>query len=340
MKAEQQVQPITPAAGTMRAMVQDRYGEAEDVLRLRVVGRPAIGDGDVLVRVHAAGVDRGAWHLLAGLPYPVRLAGYGVRAPKHHGAGSDLAGRVEAVGKDVTGLRVGDEVFGSGEGSYAEYARAEQGKVALKPAALSFEQAAAVPVSACTALQAVRDRANVQPGQKVLVIGASGGVGSFAVQIAKAFGAEVTGVCRTAKTDLVRALGADHVVDYSTADFAGTGQRYDAILDTGGQSSLARLRRVLAPRGTLVIVGAETGGRWLGGTTRQIRAMMLSPFTGQTLGTFIATPNAADLTVLAELAQSGALTPVVDRTFPLAEAPAAIRYLQDGRARGKVVVTI
>jgi NADPH:quinone reductase-like Zn-dependent oxidoreductase len=326
--------------GTMQAVVQDVYGEAE-VLRLAEIERPAIGDDEVLVRVQAAGVDQGLWHIMAGLPYPIRLAGYGFCAPKTRVRGRELAGRVEAVGSAVTTLRPGDEVFGVGEGTLAEYAPAASGKLARKPADLSFRQAAALPISGLTALQAVRDHGRVQPGHRVLVLGAGGGVGSYAVQIAKAFGAEVTGVASTGKVDLVRRLGADHVVDYRLDDDLAAGERrYDVVLDTGGNRPLRTLRRVLTPTGTLVIVGAETGGRWLGGTDRQLRAMLLNPFTGQRLGSFIASENAADLVALAELVESGAVTPAVDRTFPLGEAPAAVRYLREGRARGKVVVDV
>ena len=342
MKTESGTPEARPATtpGTMRAIVQDAYGEA-DVLRLEVIDRPTIGDAEVLVRVHAAGVDQGAWHLMAGLPYPIRLAGYGLRAPKTRVRGRELAGRVEAVGKDVTSLRPGDEVFGIGEGTFAEYAPAAADKLAIRPAKLGVQQAAAVPISALTALQAVRDHGRVQPGHRVLVIGAGGGVGTFAVQIAKAFGAEVTGVASTGKVDLVRSLGADHVVDYLHDDDLGAGERrYDVILDTGGNRPLRVLRRALTPTGTLVIVGAETGGRWLGGTDRQLRAMAASPFVGQSLRSFIASENAADLVVVADLIESGAVSPAVDRTFPLAETPAAVRYLREGRARGKVVVEV
>jgi NADPH:quinone reductase-like Zn-dependent oxidoreductase len=324
----------------MQAIVQDRYGEAGDVLRLEEIDRPEIGPGEVLVRVHAAAVDKGVWHLMAGLPYPVRLAGYGTRAPKTRVRGREVAGRVEAVGADVTGLHPGDEVYGIAEGAFAEYARATPEKLVPKPANLTFAQAAATGVSALTALQAVRDHGRVQPGQKVLVIGASGGVGTFAVQIAKAYGAEVTGVCSTAKVDMVRALGAEHVVDYTRTDITDAGQRYDVVLDIGGNRSLTHLRRVLTPRGTLVIVGGETGGRWLGGTDRQIRALLLSPFVGQKLGSFICTEKAQDLITIAGLVESGRVTPVVDRTYPLGETAAAVQYLQDGHARGKVVVTV
>ena len=331
-------QPTTDGA-TMQAITQDRYGEAQDVLRLEEIARPAIGDEEVLLRVHAAGVDRGVWHLMTGLPYPVRLAGYGIRAPKTPVRGREVAGRVEATGSAVTTLHVGDEVFGIAEGSFAEYASARPGKLAPKPANLTFAQAAAVPVSALTALQALRDRGRVQAGQKVLVIGASGGVGTFAVQIAKAAGAEVTGVGSTAKVDMIRILGADHVIDYTHDDITAGGHRYDVILDTGGHRPLSQLRRALTPRGTLVIVGSENGGRWLGGSDRQLRALMLSPFTRQTLTTLICSENTQDLQALTELIESGQVRPVIDRTYPLSQAPEAIQYMRDGCAQGKVVVT-
>ena len=322
----------------MKAIVQDEYGEA-DVLRLDEIGKPEIGDDQVLVRVHAAGVDRGVWHLMAGLPYPVRVA-FGLRAPKNGVRGSDVAGSVEAIGKDVTTLQPGDEVFGIADGSFAEYACARADKLAPKPERLSFEQAAAVPVSGLTALQAVRDHGRVQPGQKVLVIGASGGVGSFAVQIAKAFGALVTGVCSTTKVDMVRSIGADDVIDYRRADITDAGERYDVILDIGGNRSLSQLRRALAPRGRLVLVGAETGGRWLGGLDRGLRALVLSPFVGQKLGMFIASENNKGLIALTELIESGQVTPAIDRTYPLSEVPAAIRYMVEGHARGKLVIAV
>ena len=231
-------------------------------------------------------------------------------------------------------------MYGTAEGSFAEFARAHEDKLAPKPAALTFGQAAAVPVSAVTALQALRDQGNVQAGQRVLVVGASGGVGTYAVQLAKALGAEVTGVCSTSKVDLVRSVGADHVVDYSREDFVDGPTRYDLVLDIGGQSSLARLRRALTPRGTLVIVGGESDGRCLGGSDRQIRALLLSPFVSQKLGTFVARVTAADLLVLSELIEAGKVVPAIDRTYPLGESAAAIRYVTDGRARGKVVVSI
>jgi NADPH:quinone reductase-like Zn-dependent oxidoreductase len=323
------------------AIVQDEYGTApEEVLRLEEIARPVIADDEILVRVRAASVDRGTWHLMAGLAYPIRLAGFGLRRPKALNPGRSLAGTVESAGQAVTGFEPGDEVYGTCDGSFAHYARARASRLAPKPANLSFEQAAAVPVSALTALQAVRDHAKVQAGQKVLIIGASGGVGTFAVQIAKAFGAEVTGVCSTAKTDLVRSIGADHVIDYTRDDFADGQLRYDAILDIGGNRRLSHLRRALTPRGRLVIVGGENGGRWLGGADRQIRALLLSLLVSQKLGTFIASENAKDLTVLRDLIESGKIAPAIDQTYPLSQTPAAIRHVQEGRARGKVVVSI
>lgn len=332
--------PAVPASPpTMRAIVQDEYGGAE-VLRLDGIARPTIGDDEVLLEVHAAGVDRGVWHLMTGLPYPVRLAGYGVRAPTNPVRGREVAGRVDAVGRNVTRLRPGDEVFGIADGCFAEYVAAGEAMLLPRPAGLAAEQAAALPISGLTALQAVRDHGRVRPGGTVLVIGASGGVGTFAVQIAKAFGADVTGVCSTAKVELVRSLGADHVIDYTVDDIAAGGRRYDVVLDIGGNRSLRYLRRVLTPRGTLVIVGGENGGRWLGGTDRQLRAMALSVFVGQKLGTFVASENAADLVTLTGLVESGAVTPVVDRTYPLSATAAAVRRMTDGQARGKIVVDV
>ncbi len=255
----------------MKALVQDRYGPP-GVLELREIARPVVGEDGVLVQVHAAGVDQGVWHLMAGLPYLLRLAGYGLRAPKNPVRGYDVAGRVEAVGENVTRSRPGEEVFGTCDGAFAEYASARSDRVARKPASLTFEQAAAIPISGYAALQAVRDQAKVRPGQQVLIIGAGGGVGTFAVQLAKAYGAEVTGVASTAKTDLVRSIGADHVIDYTREDVADGRNRYDVILDIAGNRSLSHLRRALARAGTLVIVGGEGGGRWLGGIDRQLRA--------------------------------------------------------------------
>jgi NADPH:quinone reductase-like Zn-dependent oxidoreductase len=323
----------------MKAIVQDEYGST-DVLELRDIDKPDVGTDEVLVRVLGAGVDRGVWHMMTGLPYPIRLATSGLRTPKNPVLGMDVAGVVEAVGRDVTRFKVGDEVFGSGQGSFAEYARVNEDKLAVKPQNLTFEQAAVVPTSAVTALQGLRDRAQIQPEQKVMIIGASGGVGTYAVQLAKAFGAEVTAVCSTAKMDLVRSIGADYVIDYTHDDFAVGGERYDVILDIGGNSSLTRLRHVLAPKGTLVITGGETEGRWLGGIDRQLRAQMMSPFVSQKLGTFIAKVNAEDLVVLKDLIEEGKVMPVVDRTYPLSESPDAIRYLKEGHVQGKVGIVL
>jgi NADPH:quinone reductase-like Zn-dependent oxidoreductase len=336
-----QLEDMMAATVTMTAIVHDDYGSApEDVLRLAQVRRPTIGAGEVLVRVRAASVDRGTWHIMAGLPYPIRVAGFGLRRPKHLNPGRSLAGTVEAVGRDVSGVRPGDEVFGTGDGSFAEYAAVQADKLALKPSNLSFEQAAAVPVSALTAIQAVRDQGRVQPGQQVLIIGASGGVGTFAVQIAKCFGAVVAGVCSTSKMELVRGLGADHVIDYTSGDFADGTHRYDVILDIGGNTRLSHLRRALTPKGRLVIVGGETDGRWLGGADRQVRAQLLSLLVGQKLGTFIASENTDDLVALRHLVESGDVKPVLDRTYPLSDTAAAIRRLIEGQARGKIVITI
>ena len=323
----------------MKAMVRDTYGPP-DVLELRDIESPECADDEVLVRVRAAGVGRDVWHVMAGLPYPIRFAGFGFRAPKNPVIGSDVAGVVEAVGKNVSRFRRGDEVFGVGKGAYAEYVCALEDKLAPKPENLTFEQAAVVPIMGSTALQALRDHGKVRQGQEVLIIGASGGVGTYAVQIAKAFGAVVTGVCSTEKVETVRSIGADRVIDYTSEDYAEGDRHYDLIVDIGGNSSLARLRRALAPRGTLVITGGEGGGPWLGGTDRQIRAMLLSPFVGQKLGTFVASENHEDLLVLKELIESGEIAPLIDKTYPLSEVPEAIRYLVEGRARGKVVISV
>ena len=323
----------------MKAIVQDVYGEA-DVLQLRDVDKPAVGDDQVLVSVRAAGVDRGVWHLMAGLPYPIRLAGYGIRRPKFPVPGSALAGVVEAVGKDVTRFRPGDEVMGTSTGSFAEYASVRESKLVRKPATLTFEQAAAVPVSATTALQALRDQGRVQPGQRVLVIGASGGVGTYAVQLAKAFGADVTGVASTAKVDLVRSLGADHVIDYTREELTAGMRPYDLLLDIGGNRPVSALRRLLTREGTLVIVGGEGGDRWTGGLHRQLQALATARFVKQRLRVFVGKDTDVDLETLTGLIDAGKVRPVIDRTFALTEAPDAIRYVADGHARGKVVVTI
>ncbi|CUR55200.1 Alcohol dehydrogenase zinc-binding domain protein [metagenome] len=321
----------------MKAIVQDQYGEA-DVLRLDEIDIPQIGPKEVLVRVHAAGVDRGAWHLMAGKPYAVRLA-VGVRAPRQRVRGLDLAGTVEAVGAEVTRFEVGDEVYGIGKGSFAELAAAREDKLARKPANLGFEQAAVVPVSGLTALQAVHDVGQVKAGQRVLVVGASGGVGSFAVQLAKAAGAEVTGVCSTSKVDLVRALGADHVVDYQSADFADAAEPYDLVLDIGGSTPLARLRQVLTPTGTLVIVGGEGGGN-LTGMGRQLHAVAVSPFSKQRLAMMVAKEHYSGLERLTTYLEAGQVVPSLERCYPLRETAEAVRRLVAGDVRGKVALTV
>ncbi|GAA4528955.1 NAD(P)-dependent alcohol dehydrogenase [Nonomuraea ferruginea] len=324
---------------TMTAIARDAYC-APAQLQLRDMDVPAVGAGDVLVRVEAAGVDQGVWHLVTGLPYVVRAAGFGLRRPRNPVPGMDVAGRVAAVGADVTRFRPGDEVYGTCDGAYAEYARAHQDKLAPKPASLSFAQAATVPISACAALHGLRDAGRLTAGQRVLITGAGGGVGGYAVQIAKADGAHVTGVCRTAKTGLVRSLGADHVIDHTREDFTTGADRYDLILDTAGNRRLGRLRRVLTPRGALVIVGGPGGGRVLQGADRQIRAMLLSLFVGQRLTGLMSTESAADLETLTGLIDSGALTPALDRTYPLARTPDALAYLTTGQVAGKIAITI
>ena len=334
------VPPTRPTAdpATMRAIVQRAYGDA-DVLHPERIARPTVAPDEVLIEVKAAGLDRGTWHLMAGLPYAVRPM-FGLRRPRDPVPGLDGAGVVVAVGDDVTRFRPGDEVFGITRGSFAEYATAKETKIAHRPTGVSFEASAVVPVSGLAALQAVRDQAAVQPGQHVLVLGASGGVGSYAVQIAKALGAEVTGVASAAKLDLVRGLGADHVIDYTTADPVDGRVRYDAILDIGGNTPLRALRRALAPTGTLVIVGGEDGGRWIGGTDRQLRAMLWSPFLGQRLTTFVSKETADDLAPLREMIEAGTVVPAVDRVYPLDEVPEAMRHLVEGTARGKIAITV
>ena len=325
------------AANTMRAIVQDTYGSA-DVLRLARISPPGIADNEVLLRVHAAGLDRGTWHFMTGRPYLLRLVS-GIRRPKNPVPGRDVAGTVVALGSAVTRFSAGDEVFGIGQGSFAEYAVARADKLARKPANATFEQAAVVPVSALTALQALTDVGRVEQGQKVLVIGASGGVGSYAVQLAKAFGAEVTGVCSPTKLDLVRSLGADHVIDYTRDDFADGVHRYDLILDIAGNPALSRLRRALTPTGTAVIVGGEEGGSWAGGIDRQLRALALSRFVRQRLTSLICKERSSDLERLTELIEAGKVTPSIDRTYPLDQVPEAMRHLEAGKARGKVAIT-
>jgi NADPH:quinone reductase-like Zn-dependent oxidoreductase len=329
---------IRRSGAKMRAIIQDKYGETADVLRLDEIDQPQIGDNDVLVRIQAAGVHIGDWHVMAGLPYLLRVVGFGFRAPKVRVRGIDLAGTVEAVGQNVTRFQVGNEVFGTCEGAFADYAATPEDNLARKPANLTFEQAAAVPTSAIAALQALRDAGGIKAGQQVLLVGASGGVGLYAVQIAKSFGAEVTGVCSTAKVDMVRSLGADHVIDYSQEDFIQSGQQYDLILVMGGNHSLSQLRQVLRSGGILVPVGTEAGNRWVGGKA-WIQAMMLSRLKRH-LRPLTTQPNQADLQFVAQLLEAGKIRPVIDRTFPLSEAPEAIRYLTAGHARGKIIITV
>ena len=323
----------------MKAIVQDRYGST-DVLEFRDVEDPVVGEHDVLVSVHAAGCGPDVWHIMTGQPYFARLM-LGFRRPKVSVRGGDVAGTVRAVGSSVEGFQPGDEVMGIASGSFAELAIAPPGKLVPKPPRLSFEEAAAVPISGLTALQAIRDEGKVQPGQTVLVIGAAGGVGTLTVQIAKAFGAEVTGVCSTSKIDLVRSLGAGDVIDYTREDFANGRRHWDVIVDTAGRRPLSQLRRALTPTGTLVIVGGDGGGRWIGGFFRGVlRAPLLSPFVSQRLRGLVSKERGEDLEAVSELIEAGKVTPMIDRTYPLIEAPEAIRYLERGHPRGKVVITV
>lgn len=322
----------------MKAIASTEYGPP-DRLALREVDEPTVGADGVLVRVRAASVNPLDWHLLRGEPYLVRLSD-GLRRPRRSVPGVDVAGEVEAVGEEVSEFRIGDEVFGARGGSFAEYVCGTERNFVPKPAGLSFEAAASIPIAGCTALQAVRDKGRLQPGRRVLVNGAAGGVGTFAVQIAKALGGEVTGVCSTQNVDLVRSIGADAVLDYSEQDFTRGGRRYDLIVDIAGTHSLSACRRVLTPKGTLVLVGATKMGNVLGPLIRPLGALALSVFVGQRLVPFIAKVTKADLVTLAELVESGAITPVIDRTYPLSDAADAVGYLEAGHARGKVVIAV
>jgi len=331
---------VTPAR-PMKAIVYCDYGTA-DVLRLEDVETPVPGDDELLVRVHAAGVNPLDWHYMRGTPYVMRL-GSGLRKPKDTRVGVDYAGTVEAVGRNVTRFKPGDEVFGGRSGALAQYVVVRQDRaVALKPANVSFEQAGVVGIAGTTALQGLRDAGALQPGQKVLINGASGGVGTFAVQIAKSMGAQVTGVSSTRNLELVRSLGADHVIDYTKQDYAAGAERYDVILDNVGNRSLAENRRVLAPTGHYVLIGGggPDDGHWIGPFVKPLQALVLSPFVSQHEGMFLANLTGEDLQRLAELMQSGAVAPVIDRRYPLSETAEAIRYLEQGRARGKVVITV
>jgi len=324
----------------MKAFVYYEYG-SPDVLHLQDIDKPVVNDDAVLVRVRAASVNPLNWHYLRGVPYIMRPADSGLRKPKNSRPGGDLAGQVEAVGKDVTRFRPGDEVFAFvGAGGFAEYARVPANRLSLKPVNLTFEQAAAVPLAAVTALQGLRNAGNIQPGQKVLIVGASGGVGTFAVQIAKALGAHVTGTCSKMNVEMVRSIGADHVIDYAREDFTQGGQQYDLIFQLAGTASPAACRRALTPTGTLVLSSGDSKGRWIGPVDRNIKAIALSPFVSQKLVSFLMKPSGEDLEFLKELIEDGKVTPVIDRTYPLSEVPEAIRYLEAGHTRGKVVITM
>jgi NADPH:quinone reductase-like Zn-dependent oxidoreductase len=328
---------------TMKAIRYDRYGPP-DVLELRDVGMPAVGADEVLVRVRAASVNPLDWHFMRGAPYLVRLmAGLSRPKPTASRLGADMAGSVEAVGRNVTEFRPGDEVFGGLEdrGTLAEYITIRQdGAVLTKPASLTFEQAASVPVAAVTALQALRDQGLVRPGQKVLVNGASGGVGTFTVQIAKALGAKVTGVCSTPNVKVAASIGADQVIDYTREDFTQARREYDLLIDIAGNRTLAETRRVLVPKGVLVVVGGPDKGRWIGPYGRSVRMALVSPAVSQRMVSFLAHQGKADLAVLRELLDAGKVTPVIDRTYPLSDVAEAIGYLEQGHARGKVVVSV
>ncbi len=323
----------------MKAIVYEKYG-SPDVLQLREIDKPVGNDDDVLVRVRAAGANYADWRIMRGTPYIMRMA-TGLLRPKNNGLGADLAGQVEAVGKNVTRFRPGDEVFGevSMGACFAEYTCASEDVLGLKPANLTFEQAAAVPMAANTALQLLRDGGRIRSGQKVLINGASGGVGTFAVQIAKSFGAEVTGVCSTRNVDLVRSIGADQVIDYTREDFTRSGRRYDLMLDNVGNRSLSECRRALASNGTYISNGGPDG-RWLGPAAHMLKTLVLSPFVRQKVVSRLERQNAEDLSYLKGLLEAGKVTPVIDRTYPLNEVPEAIRYLEEGHTRGKIVITV
>ena len=337
----------------MRAIVQRRYGSPDNVLELRDIDKPAVIEDEVLVRVHATSMHPDVWHVVRGRPYVLRIMGAGLRKPKISVPGTDVAGQVEAVGKNVTQFQPGDEVFGEivrghqwkNGGAYAEYASVPEHTLALKPANLTFEQAAAVPTSGLIALQGIRREGQVQPGQKVLINGAGGGVGTFAVQLAKSYGAEVTAVDSTNKLDVLRSIGADHVIDYTQDDFTQTGERYDLILDIPGNRSFSDLRHALADDGKYVLIGHDhfggAGGRWIGGPLgRILRLVIFAPFGRQRRGQRDATETDNPLAALKELIEAGKVTPAIDTTFPLNEVPQAIRYLEEGQARGKVVITV
>jgi NADPH:quinone reductase-like Zn-dependent oxidoreductase len=340
--ATEKQEPIETGEPHMKAVIYTDYG-SPDVLEIRDIKKPVPTDDQVLIKVRAAAVNPYDWHFIRGTPYVMRFMMGGIRKPKDPRLGVDYAGTVEAVGKNVTRFKPGDEVFGNRSGAFAEYlcARADRA-IALKPANMTFEQAAGVPVAGLTALQGLRDKGKVQPGQKVLINGASGGVGTFAVQIAKTFGADVTGVCSTRNLDMVRSLGADHVIDYTKEDFTKGNERYDVILDNVGTQPLSGFRRVLKPNGICVMIGGggPNDGKWVGPMARPIKAKLISPFISQKMGMMLAQGNKEDLNILADLMQSGKVTPVIDRTYPLSQIREAMAYLEAGHARGKVIITV
>ncbi|MEE8491023.1 MAG: NAD(P)-dependent alcohol dehydrogenase [Acidimicrobiia bacterium] len=334
----------------MKATVQDKFGSPDHVLELREIDKPVVEDDEVLVRVHAASVHPDVWHVMRGLPFVLRIMGAGLLKPKNKVPGTDMAGHVESVGKNVERFQPGDEVFGEtvkghqwhNGGSFAEYVSVPSDALALKPANVTFEQAAAVPTSALIALANLRGR--VQPGQRVLVNGAGGGLGTFAVQLAKSYGADVTDVDSTSKLEMIRSIGADQVIDYTQEDFTQSGERYDLILDIPGNHSLSEIRRALTPEGTYVLIGHDgfgaSGGRWLGSIPGFLKLVVASPFVSQDLGLRIPEDSQDPLVVLKELVEAGKVTPVIDRTYPLSEVPYAIRYLVEGDAQGKIVITV
>jgi NADPH:quinone reductase-like Zn-dependent oxidoreductase len=325
----------------MKAITYCDYGIAN--LKLEEIEKPTPNDDQILVKVRAASVNPYDWHFIEGTPKIMRMMGVGLRKPKDTRLGVDFAGTVEAVGKNVTQFKPGDDVFGGKGGAFAEYVcRRAEGAVALKPANITFEQAASVNIAGITALQGLRDKGKVQPGQKVLINGASGGVGTFAVQIAKSFGADVTGVCSTRNVDLVRSLGADRVIDYTKEDFAKGTERYDVILDNVPNHSLSECRQILNPNGKYVMIGGggPNDNRWIGPFGRVIHTLILSPFINQKMGMMMADPSSKDLAMLGEMMQAGKLKAVIDRTYKLSEVPDAIRYLEEGHARGKVIITV
>jgi len=328
---------LTSNANTMKAITYRCYGSA-DVLNFEKVEKPKPADGEVLVKIKTAAVNPLDWHYMRGSPYIMRLMGAGIGKPKDQRLGVDFAGTVEAVGKNVTRFKPGDEVFGGGSGAFAEFLTvADDRSIVAKPANVSFEEAAAVPIAAITALQALRDKGKIKSGQHVLINGASGGVGTFAVQIAKSFGAEITGVCSGRNAEMVRSIGADHVIDYKKEDYTESSHQYDLIVDMVGNHSLSKNRRVMKPGGTLVIVGGEKGD-WIGPLAAPIKAMMYSPFVEEEFVNLMARMRQSDLAVLADLMKAGKLRPVLDRSYALSEVPTAIRYSEEGRARGKIII--